>query len=232
LLSEMSENTVVVSSVRGPWSGDGDDTCESGLGVDEDHVDVLIAIPKREQTPDEMDRTRHFSGEVVELLGHARNYTLNFNKFFAAYHHHFGRQCRVSEYGFTKLIELFEAIPETVDITEDMDGERLLQLTEAERLKVVGEQIVDLLIKSGRKKAIPLKTLSEAYTRQFGFQLRLDMFGVENVEDLLDQLQSWVRIIDGKETMVAVVDKDKVTENNPQLEEKVLHNKDEEKSEN
>ena len=33
------------------------------------------------------------------------------------------------------------------------------------------------------------------------------MFGVENVEDLLDQLQSWVRIIDGKETMVAVVDK-------------------------
>ena len=42
----------------------------------------------------------------------------------------------MSEYGFTKLIELFEAIPETVDITEDMDGERLLQLTEAERLKV------------------------------------------------------------------------------------------------
>ena len=42
----------------------------------------------------------------------------------------------MSEYGFTKLIELFEAIPETVDITEDVDGERLLQLTEAERLKV------------------------------------------------------------------------------------------------
>ena len=33
------------------------------------------------------------------------------------------------------------------------------------------------------------------------------MFGVENVEDLLDQLQSWVRITEGKETMVAVVDK-------------------------
>ena len=57
--------------------------------------------------------------------------------FFLAYHHHFGRQCRVADYGFTKLIELFETIPTTIEITEDADGERILQLTDAERLVVV-----------------------------------------------------------------------------------------------
>ena len=36
--------------------------------------------------------------------------------------------CALADYGFTKLIELFEAIPLTVEITEDADGERLLQV--------------------------------------------------------------------------------------------------------
>ena len=48
---------------------------------------------------------------------------------------------RVADYGFTKLIELFEAIPTTIEITEDVDGERILQLTDSERLKVVGDHI-------------------------------------------------------------------------------------------
>lgn len=40
-----------------------------------------------------------------------------FNKFVPAYHHHFGHQCKVSDYGFTKLIELFEAIPDIVKVS-------------------------------------------------------------------------------------------------------------------
>ena len=47
----------------------------------------------------------------------------------------------MSDYGFSKLIELFEAIPTTVEITEDADGERLLQLTDFERLAVLGDQV-------------------------------------------------------------------------------------------
>lgn len=39
-----------------------------------------------------------------------------FNKFVPSYHHHFGHQCKVSDYGFTKLIELFEAIPDVVEV--------------------------------------------------------------------------------------------------------------------
>jgi meiosis arrest female protein 1 len=39
-----------------------------------------------------------------------------FNKFIPAYHHHYGHQCRVADYGFTKLIELFEAIPQVAKV--------------------------------------------------------------------------------------------------------------------
>merc|ERR1719483_1381938 len=85
--------------------------------------------------------TRKFAEECLELLKHVPECRLPFNKFIPAYHHHFGRQCRVADYGFTKLIELFEAIPTTIEITEDVDGERILQLTDSERLNVVGDHI-------------------------------------------------------------------------------------------
>ena len=39
-----------------------------------------------------------------------------FNKFVPSYHHHFGHQCRVSDYGYSKLQDLFEAIPHVVEV--------------------------------------------------------------------------------------------------------------------
>ena len=63
-----------------------------------------------------MDRTRQFSLEVVDLLKHSPQGRMPFNKFIPAYHHHFGKQCRVADYGFMKLIELFEAIPHVIQV--------------------------------------------------------------------------------------------------------------------
>ena len=73
LLYEISETAVVLS-------GSGDD--------------MTISIPKREQTLDEVVRTQQFAEECLELLKHAPNCRLPFNKFIPSYHHHFGRQCR------------------------------------------------------------------------------------------------------------------------------------------
>lgn len=95
LLEEVSENTVVVKRIDN---------------------DVYIAIPKKEQTVEEMLKTKQFASEVVTLLSLSPQYGMLFNKFVPAYHHHFGHQCRVSDYGFTKLIELFEAIPDVVKV--------------------------------------------------------------------------------------------------------------------
>ncbi len=63
-----------------------------------------------------MERTQKFAVEVIDLLKHSPQCRMPFNKFIPAYHHHFGKQCKVSDYGFTKLIELFEAIPNVVQV--------------------------------------------------------------------------------------------------------------------
>lgn len=55
--------------------------------------------------------------QAVELLSHAPQCSILFSKFIPAYHHHYGHQCRVSDYGFTKLIDLFDAIPDIVKVS-------------------------------------------------------------------------------------------------------------------
>lgn len=63
--------------------------------------------------------------QVVELLRHAPQCSMMFNKFIPAYHHHYGHQCRVADYGFTKLIELFEAIPHVAKVLDQSYFEQL-----------------------------------------------------------------------------------------------------------
>ena len=78
LISDLSETSVVITN----------ETNEDGSD------DVLISIPKREQTNEELARTHKFAEECIELLRHVPECRLPFNKFIPAYHHHFGRQCR------------------------------------------------------------------------------------------------------------------------------------------
>ena len=151
-----------------------------------------------------MERTHHFAKECIELLKHAPECRLPFNKFVPAYHHHFGRQCRVADYGFTKLIELFEAVPLTVEITEDADGERLLQLTDGERLKVLGSQIESLI---QHDQVVQLDQLEELYRRQFGYPLRPDDYGQSNVVAVLKKLPQLLRVDDGDQATVRLIDR-------------------------
>lgn len=179
ILDEVSETAVVLSGGVGPDSAD----------------DLMISIPKREQTADEVERTHKFAEECVELLRQAADCRIPFNKFIPAYHHHFGRQCRVADYGFTKLIELFEAIPTTVEITEDADGERMLQLTDSERLVVIGEEIATLIRNLRRgQQSIKVADLPDLYKREFGYALRPDNFGEHTVTGILKKLSQILRI--------------------------------------
>lgn len=65
-----------------------------------------------------MERTKQFGKEVVDLLRHQPHCRMPFSKFIPTYHHHFGRQCKLSYYGFTKLMDLFEAIPDILMVSE------------------------------------------------------------------------------------------------------------------
>ncbi|KAG1704422.1 Meiosis regulator and mRNA stability factor 1 [Nymphon striatum] len=202
MLSEIPEGVVVVSN------------CEDGQ---------ILAIPRREQTPEEVDRTKQFSAEVVELIRHAPQCSMEFNKFIPAYHHHFGKQCRVADYGFNKLIELFEAIPEVVEVHGEGD-DKILHLTENETLKVLSEQIVTL-IKSHHKQHLPmsLSQLPAAFVNLYGYSLRPEDYRANSLQVLLSKIRHVVKasrdiiaysfIIDGIDgPMVTIVDRGFVRE--------------------
>ncbi|XP_071106106.1 meiosis regulator and mRNA stability factor 1-like [Haliotis cracherodii] len=152
----------------------------------------FISVPKRDQTSEEMERTKQFALEVVDLLKHNPRCRMPFNKFIPAYHHHFGRQCRVADYGFTKLTDLFEAVPQVVELEEEGD-ERLLRLTQPEMRKVLSEQITNLLkIQPGH--GMVKDELLPAFTRQFSFNLHLQDFQVVSLDALLARLRHIISI--------------------------------------
>lgn len=154
---------------------------------------VTIAIPKHEQTPEEAMRTRQFANEVVHLLRHTPQCSMLFNKFVPSYHHHFGYQCRVSDFGFTKLIELFEAISDVVKIEELPDGDRRVCLTLPYALKVLGMQITDL-IKASYFNYLPLEALPATYLREFGYPLKPEAFECKTILEVLNKLQDVVQV--------------------------------------
>ncbi|XP_064600287.1 meiosis regulator and mRNA stability factor 1-like isoform X2 [Liolophura sinensis] len=183
------------------------DICEYGMCCPEDllteipattiltsytEAGTILAIPRRDQTSEEVERTKQFSLEVVDLLKHNPQCRMPFNKFIPAYHHHFGRQCRVSDYGFAKLIELFEAIPHVVEL-EDEGEERFVRLTEPELKKVLSEQVVKLLGLQYNGQ-LSLDNFYRVFTCHFGFTLRLRDFKASSIKELLAQLKHVVRI--------------------------------------
>lgn len=58
-----------------------------------------------------------FSRELVDLLKTASHCQLPFSRFIPAYHHHFGRQCRVADYGHTKLVDLFDSLSHIIQVS-------------------------------------------------------------------------------------------------------------------
>nr|KAG5709829.1 hypothetical protein BaRGS_032653 [Batillaria attramentaria] len=154
---------------------------------------TIMAIPKRDQTPEEMERTKQFALEVVDLLKHNPMCRMAFNKFIPAYHHHFGRQCRVADYGFTKLTDLFECISQVVEILEDQE-ERMLKLTAPEMRAVLSEQIVGL-VREYPGQCLPVSQLMLAFQRQYGFPLCLVDYGVNSVIALLGKIKHCVSLL-------------------------------------
>ncbi|KAL1452642.1 hypothetical protein WDU94_006853 [Cyamophila willieti] len=192
LLANVSENTIVMSpctSSRGV-----DEASTSGMEGAPQEGDVMIAVPKREQTSDEIERTKKFSREVVEVLSHMPHYSILFNKFIPSYHHHYGHQCRVADFGFTKLIELFESIPEVVTIEDDVEDRRIT-LTIKEKLNVLLEQTKSLIT---LRSPITLDNLNASFSWQFGYPLRPVCYGCDSLEELVKKLEPNIKVQDRK----------------------------------
>uniref|UniRef100_A0A8D0BI04 Meiosis regulator and mRNA stability factor 1 n=1 Tax=Salvator merianae TaxID=96440 RepID=A0A8D0BI04_SALMN len=156
--------------------------------------EMVICIPKRERTKEEIERTKQFSKEAVDLLRHQPYFRMPFNKFIPFYHHHFGRQCRLAYYGFTKLIELFEAIPDVLQVLE-YGEEKILTLTDAEKNKALAAQFVKLL-RSQKDKCLMMADVLTEYAKTFGYSLRLQDYDVGSVPALLQKLCHVVKVVD------------------------------------
>ncbi|XP_050967652.1 meiosis regulator and mRNA stability factor 1 isoform X2 [Labeo rohita] len=170
---------------------------DTTITVSQQDEDTLISVPKRERTAEEVERTRQFGKEVVDLLRHQPHFRMPFSKFIPTYHHHFGRQCKLSYYGFTKLMELFEAIPDVLLVLE-CGEERVLALTEVERVKALAAQLVKLL-RAQRDSGLPVSQLLSEYNKTFGYSLRLQDYDAATLPALLNKLCHVVKVTDASE---------------------------------
>uniref|UniRef100_A0A673MG66 Meiosis regulator and mRNA stability factor 1 n=1 Tax=Sinocyclocheilus rhinocerous TaxID=307959 RepID=A0A673MG66_9TELE len=170
---------------------------DTTITVSQQDGDTLISVPKRERTAEELERTRQFGKEVVDLLRHQPHFRMPFSKFIPTYHHHFGRQCKLSYYGFTKLMELFEAIPDVLLVLE-CGEERLLALTEVECVKALAAQLVKLL-RAQRDSGLAVSQLLSEYSKTFGYSLRLQDYDAATLPALLNKLCHVVKVVDAPE---------------------------------
>lgn len=101
----------------------------------------MNVLPLPDQTPEEVERMKQFALEVVDLLKHNPQCCMPFNKFIPAYHHHFGRQCRVSDYGFAKLTDLFEAIAHVIEVHPQLECQVFKKFIPSLYAKLAGDYV-------------------------------------------------------------------------------------------
>ena len=126
---------------------------------------TFIQIPKIVQMDEERLCMWRLTFDIVDMLRQKPRFSIQFNKFIPNFHHHFGRQCKLSNYGFTKLIELLEAIPNTVQVLAK-EGVQFVQLRKELMLDLIAQNLVKLVEESIRLK-ISLPKLEEVYNAKY-----------------------------------------------------------------
>lgn len=140
---------------------------------------LAIEIPRKEQTSIEKNRTRTFANEVIELIKTTPDLSIPFSKFIPMYHHYFRRQCRVSDYGFAKLADLFDAIsPSTVEVVRspEPDEDDTLVVAHQYKCRILWDRISALVRGYRGKETLNWVKISEMYRAMYGHKLTTDDF--------------------------------------------------------
>ncbi|KAG8558249.1 hypothetical protein GDO81_016929 [Engystomops pustulosus] len=166
---------------------------DTTICVTQQENEIVISIPKRERTPEEIERTKQFSKEVVDLLRHQPHFRMPFNKFIPSYHHHFGRQCKLTYYGFTKLIDLFEAIPDVLQIIDSASGKQI-QLINRKSLRSLTTQLLILLMSWDDLSLLTVDQLQQIYESFHGVPLNPCEYGFVSLTELLKSLPYLVEV--------------------------------------
>jgi meiosis arrest female protein 1 len=162
------------------------------------------------------EAAENISKEVIELVKMCQKSTMMFSKFIPTYHNHFGKQCRVADYGCTKLIELFEAMSSVVQVRigvfiysnkviiyknkiliyifkiEQVLGEgesRQITLTHRTQLKRFSNDVFKIL-RAQPNKSLQISMLPQAYLTTHNRIFDVTDYGVCFIEDLLEGLRN------------------------------------------
>lgn len=132
------------------------------------------------------DSFTQVSREIVELVKLSPKATLKFNRFIPAYHNHFGKQCRVAEYGYTKLIDLFEALSSVIQVMGEGEN-RQITLTHKIQLQRFKTDLLRIL-RSQSTKSILLSHMPMIFEQVQGRKFNITDYGVCDINDILDAL--------------------------------------------
>jgi len=155
---------------------------------------TFLLVQRFEQTDDERLCTRRLELEIVDLLKHKPRFLVRFNKLIPTYHHHFGRQCRLGNYGFLKLIDLIDAMPHCVHIfTRDLV--QFVQLRPEIQIDLISSNIVNIIEENGCMLRISMQRLEDVYISKYDRICYRD-FGCETFYELIKMLPLANKFVD------------------------------------
>ncbi|XP_053673768.1 meiosis regulator and mRNA stability factor 1 [Anopheles nili] len=129
---------------------------------------------------------QQISREVVELIKMSPKSTMKFTRFIPAYHNHFGKQCRVADYGYTRLIELFEALAPVVQVMGDGEN-RHITLTHRTQIRRFTNDLLKIL-RNRANKSILLSQLPTVFLHVQNRPFDVTDYGVCDLLDMVDGL--------------------------------------------
>lgn len=154
--------------------------------------DTVIAKGQYSKNGSLSDAYGQFSNDVYELLQMCPKSTMKFARFIPTYHNTFNRQCRVADYGFVKLIDLFDAIPLTVQVLGEGEN-RLITLTHKRQMRRLASDI-NKILRSASNKSIRLSNLPKMLsTSQKSFEVT--DYGICNLKDAVEELSKNVTLV-------------------------------------
>ncbi|KAF9824562.1 hypothetical protein SFRURICE_004019 [Spodoptera frugiperda] len=127
-----------------------------------------------------------FERELIDLLRTAPRCSIPFSKLIPAFHHHFGRQCRVADYGFTKLPDLLAALGNAI-VVLGSGSSRIITISAAAQSRRWTSDLVKVL-KGQPGRAVQLHELPQLYHAATGRPFSPVDYGVCTVAELMQRV--------------------------------------------
>lgn len=138
------------------------------------------------------------SREIVEMLSWQPRCSLPLHRFIPAYHRHFGRQCRLADYGFLKLLDLLAAIGHVVEIL-GYGHTRVLTLTHEAQMKRFAADVRCLFKQKDGPKSLLLSSLLHHFREIHRKPLEVADYGACSLDDLLEALPKSVLVVEQRD---------------------------------